>query len=873
MANSAVQDLSELYLRFAAKIGVITEAEWKREQSNYVGKETTAIGKALVEKGVLHPNNFKLLESMFARQLSRNTQAVQALPGASKTPTETMIKVPEEHKEAIDIQKGDTTKLKGSPVSSSRYKIVRPLTTSRCSELFVAEDLELHREVILKRLLPQHQKAPGFRIRFNRTAETTSGLEHPCIPPIYNHGLDPEGRPFYTTRYLPGETLTESVGRLFAGDPADLPRSIETRNRVEGLRKHVQRLLQVCSAVSYAHARGVMHCGLTPDRILLGKFSETLVVGWGRSELIYGRKAKPAAGELKTPEAKEKASKNQSRRETPTPYTSPEQVVSTDAATGGILSDVYSLGAILHFVAIGKAPFDAQPEDLPTAVQLGRSSSAIAEVEAVSPTIAGICSKAMSLDPTLRYSSVREFASRLEEWLDARSARAVADTTAAAVSTRGPRTKPRLQVSTAVTACVICALAGIWFGRSVAASPKSETNATPAPEPIATPEPKYGAPDFSPYFQLVIAGAVQAHDAAVNWSAAIEKRKAERTKLKEAHRAARDARFVEALKLTQDSAGGTIAVDRAEWLGATGRHAEAASEFERLAAVKSDDDFRILVGLAEQRLALEQPTAKELDRAKKLLETTKANRTLEARLRSVDGAALLKAKKPKEAAAALKTATELWSGTASAADASALDLLGAANTWDSLRLLHAGDQKTEMAIQAADRTLALLNRIPAKDLVNERIADINSERGLLLVQLGRLADAENAFSRVVEASATVSANARYLRSACRIELKNFAGARHDAEMLAKSKEPTSKYLAARIFARLSAVKDASPADGNRAMTLLKDLAAGDFFTGDRTDLPKTDPDLESVRQRADFKASVSPPRDATAKSNPSASAP
>jgi serine/threonine protein kinase len=886
MASTAVQDMSELYLRFAAKIGVITDAEYKRERSNYVGMQPTAIGKALVEKGVLHSNNFKLLESMFARQLSRTTQVVQAPPPvASKAPTEKFTKADVEKKEEIDVAKGDTTKLKGSPVSASRYKIVRPLTTSRCSELFVAEDLELHREVVLKRLLPQHQKAPGYRIRFNRTAEVTSGLEHPCIPPIYNHGLDPEGRPFYTTRLLAGETLTESVHRLFEGEPADPPRSIETRNRQEGLRKHVQRLIQVCSAVSYAHARGVVHCGLTPDRILIGKYSETLVVGWGRSELIYGRKPKSEATDGKPAASPGPPGKGQSRSENPTPYTSPEQLMSTDGSAGGILSDVYSLGAILHFVLTGKPPFNAAPDDLSAAAQVGRDSVATGEAAAASRTLSDICAKAMTIDPSQRHAGVREFAAALEEWLDAKPGRAVLEPTVPAVPLRGPRTPPRIQTRIAVAACAVCTLAGLLLGRTVFAGAKPTTAAavpliannepTPHADPTPVPQPQTAVqvPDLTPYVQVLIAAAVQSHQSAADWASSLEKRMAQKKARADVQRAAVDGRFTEALSLSDKHAAVATAVERAEWLAAAGRNADALSEFERVASTATPDELRAVVGLAEARLATDQSASKEIERAKSLLSAARPTPTVEARLATVEGRHALKSKKPTEAVALLEAATESWSRITSSKSSTAQELIWAANSWDATRLLHSQEQKPAEAVNAADNAIALLRRIPAKTAFKERVADLENERALSLVQLGRLADAEKAFGNVVDAEAAGSVNARYLRGACRIELKNVAGARQDAESLTSLRDPTSKYLGARIFSRLSGLKDAAPTDGNRAMAVLKELTAADYFTGDRAELPKTDPDLEAVRQRADFTATVSPPRDAKATSSPSARAP
>src|SRR5262245_6742053 len=174
MPAAALNDLSDMYVRFAAKIGVITDADAERELPGLRGKEPKQIGQILVEKGILHPNNFKLLESMFARQLTRMTHAVHSGETSKLKATQTdstpkepgEAAAPAESASGLDPAKGDTTKLKGSAQATTRYRIVRPLTTSRLSELFIAEDVELHREVVLKRLQAKYHRSPGFRIRF-----------------------------------------------------------------------------------------------------------------------------------------------------------------------------------------------------------------------------------------------------------------------------------------------------------------------------------------------------------------------------------------------------------------------------------------------------------------------------------------------------------------------------------------------------------------------------------------------------------------------------------------------------------------------------------------------------------------------------------
>ncbi len=64
-----------------------------------------------------------------------------------------------------------------------RYRILRPHAKGGLGEVFVAEDTELHREVALKEIQPQHAGHDSSRGRFVLEAEITGGLEHPGIRP------------------------------------------------------------------------------------------------------------------------------------------------------------------------------------------------------------------------------------------------------------------------------------------------------------------------------------------------------------------------------------------------------------------------------------------------------------------------------------------------------------------------------------------------------------------------------------------------------------------------------------------------------------------------------------------------------------------
>src|SRR5262249_15124283 len=68
--------------------------------------------------------------------------------------------------------------------------------------LFVAMDLELNLEVVLKELHEDIADNPEMRKRLEMEAEITAMLEHPGIVPVYGRGKDANGRPYYAMRFL-----------------------------------------------------------------------------------------------------------------------------------------------------------------------------------------------------------------------------------------------------------------------------------------------------------------------------------------------------------------------------------------------------------------------------------------------------------------------------------------------------------------------------------------------------------------------------------------------------------------------------------------------------------------------------------------------
>ncbi len=217
--------------------------------------------------------------------------------------------------------------------------------------VYLGRDPELGCLLAVKALQERHQGRPDLVRRFQKEARLTALLQHPGIPPVHSVGRLDDGRPYFTMKYVRGNTLGEQLkNRSWSG---------------KELSSFVRDFWAVCQTMAYAHQRGVIHRDLKSTNIMVGAHGEALVIDWGLAEVLdqaHFSGAAPFCEEsCSLPAAGESA---EVRGATGTlAYMDPTQANNKGEAFGRSC-DVFSLGAILCEILTGQPAYVGTQEEL-----------------------------------------------------------------------------------------------------------------------------------------------------------------------------------------------------------------------------------------------------------------------------------------------------------------------------------------------------------------------------------------------------------------------------------------------------------------------------------------------------------------------------
>src|SRR5712691_2981789 len=268
-------------------------------------------------------------------------------------------------------------------VRLGRYEIRSQIGAGGMGDVYLALDTELDRTVAIK-ILPEALASDPQRLqRFIQEAKAASALNHPHILTIYEIGATGASR-FIATEFIDGETLRQ---RISAGMK---------------LLEILEISIQAGSALSAAHAAGIIHRDIKPENIMVRRDGYIKVLDFGLAKLTEPQ------GSTTDTEAPTRAMVNTGAGTVmgTANYMSPEQAkgTSVDART-----DLWSLGALLYEMVTGHVPFAGETPTETISLILQKEPAPLARyAHEVPAELDRIVTKALTKDREARYQTAKD---------------------------------------------------------------------------------------------------------------------------------------------------------------------------------------------------------------------------------------------------------------------------------------------------------------------------------------------------------------------------------------------------------------------------------------------------------------------------------
>ena len=262
---------------------------------------------------------------------------------------------------------------------NNRYKLVDHIGTGGMAEVYRAHDTLLDREVAVKILHKQFVSDETFIAKFKREAKAAAKLSHPCIVNVFDVGHS-EDINFIVMEYVAGGTLKQEIekyGRLSYKDA-------------------IKIAIDVASALTHAHIRGLVHCDIKPHNILIDSEGKAKVADFGIARVMATATATLTNNDVMGS----------------VHYVSPEQAAGKNVTAQ---SDIYSLGIVLFEMLTGRVPFEAETPVAVALMHVKDKPPLLREFNPdIPPVLESIVSKTLAKNPVERYRTANELINELK---------------------------------------------------------------------------------------------------------------------------------------------------------------------------------------------------------------------------------------------------------------------------------------------------------------------------------------------------------------------------------------------------------------------------------------------------------------------------
>lgn len=263
-------------------------------------------------------------------------------------------------------------------------KIIGEIGSGGMADVYKAIQEPLGRVVAIKSLKKGIlYSQPEIIERFEREAKILASMQHEHIVNVYDLIVEEDAR-YIIMEYVDGIDLYELIGKV-----GKLP--VEVASII---------IMQVASALEYAHFKGIIHMDIKPANIMISKQGEVKLMDFGIAKYDEVRNEKEGYW-------------------TGTPsYMSPEQIVSDKVDHR---SDIFSLGVVYYQMVTGQKPFmDDENRTVLQKIRLEKYPSIKRFVPNVPREIEKIIGKCLEKLPANRYQTMYSLIRDLESFLSKR---------------------------------------------------------------------------------------------------------------------------------------------------------------------------------------------------------------------------------------------------------------------------------------------------------------------------------------------------------------------------------------------------------------------------------------------------------------------
>ncbi len=265
--------------------------------------------------------------------------------------------------------------------TGNRYRVMRRLGGGGMADVYVAEQAQLGRNVVIKVLHPHLARDEEVAERFRREAEAAAKLVHPHICAILDYGAT-EDVVFTVMPYFEGGSLADLIQKNRGVDPA----------------RTASVAAQVACALDYAHRHGVVHRDVKPDNVLFDADGNAAITDFGIATARFHARLTATGRAMGTPH-----------------YMSPEQ------AMGKLVdgrSDIYAIGILLYESLVGFPPFDGGDAFSVSYKQVHEAPVSPIDVNARIPVaLSEIVMRCLAKSPNSRYARGNDLADALIAFL------------------------------------------------------------------------------------------------------------------------------------------------------------------------------------------------------------------------------------------------------------------------------------------------------------------------------------------------------------------------------------------------------------------------------------------------------------------------